>query len=114
MTLMQIFTVPMGGWRKRKPELSRRAAKPRIGATIVCADLRMTVQPGLSTELWRWLAVRGWRELDSLDSRHKLRALPTTAVMELFDAPESEWDHLLLEAMRQAIRKPTLKARQFA
>jgi len=35
--------------------LPRRGPKPAIGAHIVLGDLRMTVQAGLSDELWHWL-----------------------------------------------------------
>jgi hypothetical protein len=69
----------------------------------------MTVQAGMSNDLWRWLAAQGWRELDFSESRHKLRALPSSSVTELFDAAPEKWERLLAEAIRQAIRKPTIK-----
>jgi hypothetical protein len=95
--------------RRKRQELRRAAIKPRIGATIYCADLRMSVQPGLSDELWRWLAERGWRELDDLSLRHRLRALPASSVTALFDGALEEWEALLAAAIRQAIRKPTIE-----
>jgi hypothetical protein len=49
---------------KKKQDLRQREAnKPPIGSTICCAGLRITVQAGLSDELWRWLVSLGWREL---------------------------------------------------
>ncbi|MCS6943918.1 MAG: hypothetical protein RMK97_00615 [Sutterellaceae bacterium] len=95
--------------RRERAMTRRAAAKPHIGATIYCADLRMTVQPGLSDELWRWLAERGWRELHDLSRRHQLRAVPASAVSALFDAPPERWEALLAEAVKQAIFKPTLE-----
>ncbi|MCX8005815.1 MAG: hypothetical protein N2688_12820 [Burkholderiaceae bacterium] len=95
--------------RRKRAELRRAAVKPRIGATIYTADLRMTVQAGLSDELWRWLVERGWRELHDLSRRQQLRAVPASAVTALFDAPPERWEALLAEAIKQAIFKPTLE-----
>jgi hypothetical protein len=94
--------------RRKREELRRLAFRPRIGATIYCADLRMSVQAGMSSQLWRWLVERGWRELEDPARRHRLRALPASTVTALFDAPQERWEDLLAAAMRQAIRKPTL------
>jgi hypothetical protein len=96
--------------RRKREELRRLARKPHVGATIYCADLRMSVQPGMSGDLWRWLVGRGWRELDDLSKRHRLRALPSSAVSALFDAAPERWEALLAMAMKQAIRKPTIES----
>lgn len=101
--------------RRKRYELRRAAIKPRIGATIYCADLRMSVPPGMSDELWRWLVERGWRELDDLSLRHRLRALPASRVTALIDGTPDQWEELLADAIRHAIRKPTIeRARVFA
>jgi hypothetical protein len=110
MGWLQFFSTPTPAQlaRRKREELRRLAMKPRIGATIFCADLRMSVQAGMSTALWRWLVGRGWRELDDLGRRHRLRDLPPSAVMALFDAPAERWEALLDAAIKQAIRKPTI------
>jgi hypothetical protein len=110
MGWLQFFAKPTPAQlaARKREELRRLARRPHIGATIVCADLRMSVQPGLSVDLWRWLVGRGWRELDDLNTRHRLRAVPTSAVMALFDSAPERWESLLDNAIKQAIRKPTL------
>jgi len=95
--------------RRKREELRRLAHKPHIGATIFCADLRMSVQAGMSNDLWRWLVGRGWRALDDSVQRHRLRALPASTVTTLFDASPERWETLLAAAMKQAIRKPTIE-----
>ena len=95
--------------RRKRDELRRLTNKPHIGATIFCADLRMSVQAGMSWELWRWLVSRGWQELDDLARRNRLRAVPTSAVMALFDSTPERWEELLGSAIKQAIRKPTIE-----
>lgn len=111
MNWLPFFFTPSRGEleRRKRAELRRIRIKPRIGATIYCADLRMIVQPGMSDPLWRWLAERGWRELDDLTSRHRLRALPASAVTALFDGAPEQWEHLLAEAIKQAVYKPTIQ-----
>jgi hypothetical protein len=54
--------------------LLRRSAKPRIGARIVQveSDVRLTVQAGLSDELWIWLLDRGWRVVTHRSDRRTL------------------------------------------
>jgi len=110
MSWLQFFSTPTPVQlaRRKREEFRRLVNKPHIGATICCADLRMSVQPGLSADLWRWLVGRGWRELDDLAQRNRLRAVPTSAAMALFDAAPERWEELLAAAMKQAIRKPTI------
>jgi hypothetical protein len=99
MTLAQLFG---RGKTKRTPTTRIRfPEKPSVGATICAADLRMTVQAGLSNEQWVWLVRNGWRELQAGEDRYRLRAIPSSAVARLFDAPADRWDELLANAMRQ-------------
>ncbi len=77
MNLASILNTPLSKLLgRRKPAPPRRLAsapKPRMGATLCCAGLRMTVQAGLTDEMWQWLVALGWRELRS---RRKPPALP--------------------------------------
>jgi hypothetical protein len=111
MGWLQFFSKPTPAQlaQRKREELRRLARKPHVGATIYCADLRMSVQAGMSMELWRWLVGLGWRELDDLARRNRLRALPSSAVMALFDAAPERWEALLAKAIGQAIRKPTIE-----
>ena len=110
MGWLQFFSTPTPAQlaRRKREEFRRLANKPHTGATIYSADLRMSVQTGLSMDLWRWLVSRGWQELDDLARRNRLRAVPSSAVMALFDSTPDRWEELLAEAMKQAIRKPTI------
>ena len=88
--------------------LPRRTAKPAIGATIVLRDLRITVQAGLSDELWVWLLDAGWRELTYRPDRRHYREIPSSWVTRLIDAlPESR--RLVMDAaVARASMRPTL------
>ncbi len=108
MGWLQFFSTPSAEQlaRRKREELRRASMKPSIGATIFCADLRMSVQAGMSMDLWRFLASHGWRELDDPSRRLRLRALPSSAVMQLVDAPAERWEELLARAIKMAIKNP--------
>jgi hypothetical protein len=110
MRWLQFFSKPTSAQleRRKREEFRSLLNKPHTGATIYCADLRMSVEAGLSMQLWRWLVSRGWRELDDLARRNRMRAVPSSAVMALFDATPERWEDLLATALKQAIRKPTI------
>jgi hypothetical protein len=86
-------------WRSRVREffnahkrraMPRRTAKPAIGARIVLGDVRMTVQAGMSHELWHWLLAQGWREPSFRPDRRRYRDVPSAWVTWLIDAaPET-------------------------
>lgn len=106
MNWAQLLTRPVSGFLSgRKQEVRRRhTRKPQIGATICCANLRMTVQAGLSRELWVWLVGQGWREILPNENRYRFRALPSNIVTQLFDAQPDRWERLLAAAIRQAVQ----------
>jgi len=106
MNWAQLLARPVAGFvsgRKREVH-GRHARKPQIGATVCCANLRMTVQAGLSRELWIWLVGQGWREIEPGENRYKYRALPSNIVTQLFDAQPDRWERLLAAAIRQAVQ----------
>jgi hypothetical protein len=88
--------------RKKEQQRRREASKPAIGATLCCAGLRMTVQAGMSDELWQWLVKLGWRELQPRENRLHFKPLPTALVTRLFDCGEEDRERFLLAAIRQA------------
>ena len=80
MNFAAILNMPLTellGRRKPPPPRRALAPKPRMGATLCCAGLRMTVQAGLTDEMWSWLAALGWRELrgGAPDDRQKILLL---------------------------------------
>lgn len=106
MNWAQLLARPVSGFLSgRKQEVRRRhTRKPQIGATICCANLRMTVQAGLSRELWVWLVGQGWREILPSENRYRFRALPSNIVTQLFDAQPDRWERLLAAAIKQAVQ----------
>jgi hypothetical protein len=104
MNWSTLFSTPIGELlgRKREQQRRREAAKPAIGATLCCAGLRMSVQAGLSDDLWQWLVKLGWRELLPRENRLHFKPLPTTLVTRLFDCDPEERERILLAAIRQA------------
>jgi len=95
------------GLRKERV-LPRRSAKPGIGATIVCGDLRMTVQAGLGDELWHWLLEEGWRELTYRPDRRHYREIPSSWVTRLIDALPETRTMVMDAAVTRASMRPTL------
>ena len=81
---------------------AREASRPAVGATLCCAGLRMTVQAGMSEDLWQWLVGLGWRELRPREDRLSFRPLPTALVTRLFDGPPADRDRVLLAAIRHS------------
>lgn len=96
-------------WKKKEDLRLREANKPAIGATICCSGMRMSVQAGLSDDLWHWLVSLGWRELASGENRLRLKPLPTTLVTKLFDAQPADRERVLMSAIRQITRRPSSK-----
>ncbi|HRK56152.1 MAG TPA: hypothetical protein PLQ67_01360 [Burkholderiaceae bacterium] len=84
------------------------APKPRIGAVIVRGEIRMTVQAGLSDELWQWLGQHGWREPMVATDRRHYRDIPASWVTRLFDAaPEHRVKMLMAGVSKATVRHVT-------
>jgi hypothetical protein len=96
--------------RMRTPRaVARRGNKPAIGAAVVREDLRLTVQAGLSDELWRWLLEQGWRESQFQPDRRRYRELPAALVTRLIDARPDEYAEALAAAVEKAAYRPVLR-----
>jgi hypothetical protein len=108
MNFAAILNMPLSKLlARRRPEPPRRkvaVAKPRMGATLCCAGLRMTVQAGLTDEMWQWLASLGWRELRGGENRLHYRALSSSLVTRLYDVAPDDRQKILLLAIREATR----------
>jgi hypothetical protein len=74
---------------RRERALGRRGRRPSPGARIACNDLRMTVQAGMTADLWRWLQDAGWREIAHKPDRRRYREIGSPCVARLIAcAPE--------------------------
>jgi hypothetical protein len=95
---------------RRRP---RRSAKPPIGARIVQVEsgVRLTVQAGLSDELWIWLLDRGWRVVSHRPDRRCYKDIPWSRVTRLFDCDPVYRQKLLDEAIWNAEFRPTVRNR---
>jgi hypothetical protein len=108
MNLASILNTPLRDLLgRRKPPIppqTIRTPKPRMGATLCSAGLRMTVQAGLTDEMWQWLMALGWRELRAGENRLHYRALSTSLVNRLYDVAPDDRQKILLLAIREATR----------
>lgn len=93
---------------RRERALPRRTGKPAIGATIILGDLRITVQAGLSDELWAWLLDEGWRELTYRPDRRRYREIPSSWVTRLIDSLPEMRPRVMEAAISRASLRPTL------
>jgi hypothetical protein len=93
--------------------LPRRSAKPPIGARIAQVEygVRLTVQAGLSDELWIWLLDRGWRVVTHRPDRRFYRDIPSSRVTRLIDCDPAFREKLLVEAIWNAESRPTVGSR---
>lgn len=90
----------------RKPRKTpRRGPKPSVGARIFCDDLRMTVQAGMSHELWNWLQARGWREVTFKPDRRRYREISTDWARQLIDCPPEQRAEVLAQAVEAAVSR---------
>ncbi|WP_156924545.1 hypothetical protein [Derxia gummosa] len=58
-------------------------AMPAHGAHIARADVRIRVTAEMTPDLWEWLTVRGWREIDLSSDRRRYRVGKPSATEEL-------------------------------
>jgi hypothetical protein len=83
---------------RRERGLPPAGSKPTLGAKLICGDVRMTVQAGMSQALWQWLVSQGWREVTFRPDRRRYRDLPTAYVTRLTDSVTVEDRIRILEA----------------
>lgn len=109
--------VAVGQWRtrwrrwlgEREPRAMPPAGpKPAPGAKLVSGRLRITVQSGLSDELWEFLVSMGWREETFRPDRRRYDDVPRAWVLKLYQAPKDERQRILRGAIAAAKgRNPT-------
>jgi hypothetical protein len=72
----------------------------------------MTVQAGMSDELWHWLMEKGWREPNYYPDRRQYRDIPSSWVTTLIDATAEDREAVLVSAAARAVTRPTLRNAQ--
>jgi len=99
--------------KRRARKLPRRSAKPPIGARIVQQEsgVRLTVQAGLSDELWIWLLDGGWRVMTHRPDRRRYRDISWSQVTRLIDCDPARRERLLAESIGDANSRRTVGMR---
>jgi hypothetical protein len=90
---------------RRPRTLPVRGPRPNAGSRIYCGDLRMTVQAGMTAELWHWLQATGWREVVRKPDRRRYIDIPSEAVAELIACDPVDRAHVLEEAIAGLTRR---------
>lgn len=88
--------------RKPRRQLPHRGPKPNAGAKIVNGEYRITVQAGMSHDLWHWLRSQGWAEVTFRPDRRRYRDVPSAWVTRLIDSPPEDRPAVLAAALEQA------------
>jgi hypothetical protein len=90
----------------RKPRrVQRRGPRPSVGARIYWDDVRMTVQAGMTIELWGWLQTLGWREVLFKGDRRRYRDISTDWAMQLIDCAPERREEVLAQAIENAVAR---------
>ncbi len=67
---------------------------PSVGASIVKRRVVMKVTEPVSSELWDWLVLVGWREVRMSRNRRKYRPVPDSAFGKLVRVAANEREAL--------------------
>jgi hypothetical protein len=97
---------------RHQRRLPRRSAKPAVASRIVHVEsgVRLTVQAGLSDELWIWLLDAGWRLDLYRPDRRQYRDISRPQVARLFDCDPANRKILLDQAIWDAKHRPTAQS----
>ncbi|HEU0201951.1 MAG TPA: hypothetical protein VFR86_16160 [Burkholderiaceae bacterium] len=87
---------------RKSRALPERGPRPHVGARIFRDGVRMTVQAGMTTELWHWLQTLGWREVGHKPDRRHYRDVPSECVAELIDCAPEQRAEVLASAIARA------------
>jgi hypothetical protein len=87
-----------------------RGPKPRLGAKIALGEYRISVQSGLTDDMWSWLQEQGWREIMHRPERRRYKDVPPSLVTKLFDAVPTDRLTVMNEATDAAVAKPLPKS----
>jgi len=85
-----------------------RGPKPRVGRRAVFGDVRITIQPGLSDDLWEWLLDQGWREWSYRPDRRRYREISSSWVTRLIDCDPAKRAEVLKDGVANARHRPRM------
>lgn len=88
--------------KPRKKTTVHRGPKPNAGAKIISEDFRITVQAGMSADLWAWMRARGWSEVVFRPDRRRYRDVPTGWVARLTECRPDDRERVLANALAHA------------
>ncbi len=75
---------------KERRRLARASKRPAIDAYITKQQIAIKVTEPMTAELWDWLVLMGWREVDIKSNRRKIRRLHDETFAQLVNAKPAE------------------------
>lgn len=87
---------------RRQRSVPPPGPRPHPGARVYCGDLRMTVQAGMSHDLWVWLQRIGWREVRFRPDRRRYFDIPAECVADLIECAPEHWGDYLQEGVARS------------
>lgn len=87
--------------RKRR-QVPTPGPKPKYGTLIVCKDVQMEVDTDLDDDLWDWLVLMGWRQINVRLDRRRYRRAPEGACTALKQASLGERELLNRRILHRA------------
>ncbi|MGB4812953.1 MAG: hypothetical protein WBP13_10820 [Methylophilaceae bacterium] len=89
--LNKIKVMLFGGKPDEERRRIARAGKvPKMGAHITKGNLVFKITDSISTDLWDWFVLMGWREVSMRTNRRKLVMLPQSTYAEIAKASVAE------------------------
>lgn len=78
-----------------KPDVERRRVAragiaPRVGAYISQKNMVMKITDAISTDLWDWFVLMGWREVSMRNNRRKMTMLPQSTYAKIANTSLAE------------------------
>lgn len=88
-----------------KPNVERRrvpraGAAPKNGAHISKNNLVIKVTDSISTDLWDWFVLMGWREVSMRNNRRKMTMLPQDTYSKIAKADLAEREVIYRELIK--------------
>ncbi len=74
---------------------------PKVGSEIVLGDIKMKITHPISSELWSWLTLSGWRSVPVSQDRRRNTMLPDNACRALVAASPQEREQIYARLMRR-------------
>jgi hypothetical protein len=93
-----------------KPSVERRRVPsagnaPKVGAYIAKKDLVIKITDTITTEMWEWFVLMGWREISMRTNRRKLVILPQNAYAKLAKAGVAERELIYNQMMKATLNQ---------